>query len=181
MRSTIIALVCIVMILVTIVAFGHWEVQEDKHLPVTMRFTDNGDGTVTDNTTDLIWLKNADCFGPLTWDEAMTTTANLADGQCGLRDGSVAGDWHLPERDALLSLIDKRYKYPVLISNTVDTDQWLEGDSFSGGQTGPYWSAMTYANCPDAAWLVYLGLYYDGVGYESKTRLHYIWPVRSGQ
>ncbi len=25
------------------------------------RFTDNGDGTVTDNLTDLIWLRNADC------------------------------------------------------------------------------------------------------------------------
>ena len=27
------------------------------------RFTDNGDGTVTDNLTGLIWLKNANCFG----------------------------------------------------------------------------------------------------------------------
>ncbi len=30
---------------------------------VTPRFTDNGDGTVTDNQTGLIWLKNANCFG----------------------------------------------------------------------------------------------------------------------
>ena len=28
-----------------------------------VRFTDNGDGTVTDNLTALIWLKNANCFG----------------------------------------------------------------------------------------------------------------------
>jgi hypothetical protein len=181
MRGTIFSLLCIVMILVTIVAFGHWEVQEGKHLSVAMRFTDNGDGTVTDKMTDLIWLKNADCFGPLTWDEAMTAIADLADGQCGLTDGSVAGDWHLPEREALLSLIDKRYKYPVLISNAVGTDQGMEGDSFFGVQPGPYWSAMTYANCPDTAWLVYLGLYYDSVGYESKTHLHYVWPVRSRQ
>jgi hypothetical protein len=27
------------------------------------RFTDNADGTVTDNLTGLIWLRNADCFG----------------------------------------------------------------------------------------------------------------------
>ena len=27
------------------------------------RFTDNSDGTVTDNLTGLIWLKNANCFG----------------------------------------------------------------------------------------------------------------------
>jgi hypothetical protein len=162
-------------------AFGHWELQEDKHPLVAERFTDNGDGTVTDNMTGLIWLKDANCFGSLNWHEAMTAVAGLADGQCSLTDGSFAGDWRLPERDALLSLINKRYKYPVLISNAVGQDQGMEGDSFSSVQTGPYWSAMTYANCPDTAWLVYLGLYYDSVGYESKTRLHYVWPVRSGQ
>ena len=30
---------------------------------VTPRFTDNLDGTVTDNQTGLIWLKDANCFG----------------------------------------------------------------------------------------------------------------------
>ena len=35
--------------------------------PLKDRFTDNGDGTVTDNLTGLIWLKNADCFGSRTW------------------------------------------------------------------------------------------------------------------
>ena len=29
------------------------------------RFTDNGDGTVTDNLTGLIWLKNANCANAL--------------------------------------------------------------------------------------------------------------------
>ena len=27
------------------------------------RFTDNNDGTVTDNLTGLVWLKNANLFG----------------------------------------------------------------------------------------------------------------------
>jgi len=34
------------------------------------RFTDNGDGTVTDNLTGLIWLINANCFGEQTWTQA---------------------------------------------------------------------------------------------------------------
>ena len=34
------------------------------------RFKDNGDGTVTDNCTQLIWLKNANCFGEQQWSEA---------------------------------------------------------------------------------------------------------------
>jgi hypothetical protein len=38
------------------------ELQKGAALP-SPRFTDNGDGTVTDNLTGLIWLKNADCWG----------------------------------------------------------------------------------------------------------------------
>ena len=33
---------------------------------VDPRLTDNGDGTVTDNLTELVWLTNADCFSLLT-------------------------------------------------------------------------------------------------------------------
>ena len=60
------------------------------------RFTDNGDGTVTDNLTGLIWLKNANCFGQRTWANALSDCNNLASGSCGLTDGSSAGDWSLP-------------------------------------------------------------------------------------
>jgi hypothetical protein len=31
------------------------------------RFSDTNDGTVKDNLTNLIWLKNAECFGLQTW------------------------------------------------------------------------------------------------------------------
>jgi hypothetical protein len=57
------------------------------------RFTDNGDGTVTDHLTGLIWLKDMPCFGGLfQWDDAVQVARGLASGQCGLSDGSVAGD-----------------------------------------------------------------------------------------
>ena len=62
MRRAIISLLCIVFVLVTIGAFGHWKMQGDKYPPITARFTDNGNDTVTDNTTGLIWLKDANCF-----------------------------------------------------------------------------------------------------------------------
>ena len=35
------------------------------------RFTDNGDGTVTDNLTSLMWLQNAGLLGTETWEEAL--------------------------------------------------------------------------------------------------------------
>src|SRR5215475_11535304 len=52
----------------------------------TPRFTDNNNGTITDNLTGLIWLKNASCFGTQVWDTAITSANGLANGQCGLSD-----------------------------------------------------------------------------------------------
>ena len=37
----------------------------------TPRFADNDDGTITDNLTGLMWLKDANCFGTKTWYEAL--------------------------------------------------------------------------------------------------------------
>ena len=70
-----------------------------EHLEsLTDRFTDMGDGTIRDNDTGLIWLKNANCLGSMDWYNAMDQAASLADGQCGLEDGSAAGDWGLPTK-----------------------------------------------------------------------------------
>ncbi len=63
------------------------------------RFCDLQNGRVLDMDTGLIWLKDAFCFGTKTWSEAMQAAAALADGQCSLTDGSVAGDWRLPTKD----------------------------------------------------------------------------------
>lgn len=144
------------------------------------RFTDNGNGTVTDNLTGLIWLKNADCaaISPARWAVALTTANTLASGACGLTDGSVAGDWRLPNRRELLSLIDDDYAFPAL-SNAVGTGHWTEEDAFSGVQSSYYWSSSTYAYVPSSAWVVYLHVGYD-TSYD-KTSTFYVWPVRGGQ
>jgi hypothetical protein len=52
------------------------------------RFTDNGNGTVKDNLTGLIWLKDANCFSRRTWAQALSDANSLANGSCGLTDGS---------------------------------------------------------------------------------------------
>lgn len=184
MREAIIALLGIVVVLATIVAFGHWEMQGDKHAPVAARFTDHGDGTVTDNRTGLIWLKNANCFGQINWYEAMTAVADLANGQCGLTDGSFAGDWRLPERIEVLALLDERYEYPAL-GNAAGTGQWEEGDPFFDVQPGSYWSATGYENYSNAVWLVFFSqgymLYYANNSFAGKTGFCSVWPVRDGQ
>ena len=41
------------------------------------RFFDNGDGTVTDYLTGLIWLKDAECLGSTTWEVALDNVADF--------------------------------------------------------------------------------------------------------
>jgi hypothetical protein len=145
------------------------------------RYTDNGDGTVTDNRSGLIWLKNANCFGEQNWETAMQSAANLASGQCGLRDGSKRGMWRLPTKDEWKAMIDKKYvdrenwSQPV-ISNAAGTGPWKEGDAFSGVQSGNYWTATTVASVTTGAWCV--NLKYGYVGTNDESSAYYVWPVR---
>jgi hypothetical protein len=44
------------------------------------RFTDNLDGSVTDNPSGLAWLKDANCDGAKTWLVALTWAKGLHDG-----------------------------------------------------------------------------------------------------
>ncbi len=75
-------------------------------------FTDNGDGTVTDNVTGLMWQKSPDTNGDgiiepsdkMTYDEAVAAASGI----------TLAGytDWRLPTIKELYSLIDFRGKDP---------------------------------------------------------------------
>jgi len=132
------------------------------------RFTDNGDGTVMDNLTGLIWLKNANCFGNVAWTVALTDANGLASGTCGLTDGSPAGEWRLPNREELMSLIDYSHSSPAL----------PPGSPFTGVQS-EYWSSTTSAFNTPGAWAVNMP---DGVvSSHTKTATDaYVWPVRSG-
>jgi hypothetical protein len=78
------------------------------------RFTDNGNGTVRDNLTGLIWLRDAGCIGPIGFGAAFSTVKNLAAPQCGLSDGSSAGDWRVPNVNELQSLVDRDVASPAL-------------------------------------------------------------------
>jgi len=142
------------------------------------RFTDNGDGTVTDNLTGLIWLKDANCFGTRTWANALSDCNGLADGSCGLSDGSIVGDWRLPHRKELFSLVHDEYYNPA-VPNTAGTGQWSEGVPFTNVQSNDYLSSTTVAYYTDGAWGV--DMYYGSVNSHNKTDYDYVWPVRGGQ
>lgn len=132
------------------------------------RFSDNSDGTVTDNLTGLIWLKNANADGVKTWEGALTWCNSLANGTAGLTDGSAAGDWRLPNVKELQSLVDFGNIGPPLPS----------GHPFTNVQTEYYWSGTTYIHMTDWAWFVHMLA--GGVIIEVKSDKHYVWPVRGG-
>jgi hypothetical protein len=141
------------------------------------RFTDNSDGTVTDNLTGLIWLKNASCLGERTWSQAIWDSHNLGVPDCDLTDGSSSGDWRLPNRFELESLLDMKYSVPSL-SNSVGSGQWSEGDPFTNVLPFYYWSSTSSAYDSSGAWFV--GMSYGYAIWDSKIYNYYVWPVRGG-
>ena len=139
------------------------------------RFTDNGDGTVTDNLTGLVWLQNANCFLNTTWSSALTAANQMANGSCGLTDGSAAGEWRLPNTKELQSLIHYGHNDPAL-PNTAGTGKWSSGDPFIGVQSNYYWSGTTYSSTTSIAWSVHF--YMGDIYHDVKTSAFYVWPVR---
>ena len=131
------------------------------------RFTDNGNGTATDNLSGLTWLKNAGCASAGYWGNAMSWSNNLASGNCSLSDGSLAGDWRLPTISELVGLTDLSRRNPALPA----------GHPFEFVRPGGYWTstrADSYGNIK----IVFMGTgnvssaYYNSYG----TDVGFAWP-----
>ncbi len=146
------------------------------------RFTDNLDGTVTDNLTGLMWMKDAnagsDCAGLdtglETWANALASAAfcNAGAGYTGYTD------WRLPNVRELQSIVHYGFYNPA-VPNTAGTGKWTSGNPFTGVQSNYYWTSTTNAENTSNAWLVYLTN--GSVGSIGKSTTFYVWPVRGGQ
>lgn len=119
---------------------------------------DMKDGTFIDSYIGMVWLKNANCFGKLSWAEAKSKVASLASGQCGLTDGSKAGQWRLPTSSQQLAIMPSD----------------IQG--FSNPQQSWYWSGDTSSGNSNYAMVMSLG---GGMTSELKTTLQNVVPVRS--
>jgi hypothetical protein len=142
------------------------------------RFTDMGNGTVRDNNSGLIWLKNANCYvNYISWEDAKSAAAGLAEGICELTDGSQVGEWRLPNNAEWESFVDLNYQFPAL-SNSLGRGKWTPGDPFNNVMTMGYWSCEgldvvnAYSvNMSDGT------LAFDHKNQHSQS---YAWPVRAG-
>jgi hypothetical protein len=121
-------------------------------------FTDNGDGTVTDNTTRLVWQQAA--ADSRDWEAALSYCEGLT-----LANQS---DWRLPNIKELGSIVDRSQSSPA-----IDTT------AFPGTQSSYYWSSATYVSDTSLAWRVD---FYDGyVSYDDKDYGYYVRCVRGGE
>ncbi len=139
-------------------------------------FKKNGDGTITDNDTSLIWLLetadidtdgDVDVDDLVNWENALIYCENL----------TFAGesDWRLPTINELQSIVDyTRPKDPYIYPNFKTTESHF------------YWTSTTIADATDHVWVVY---FRDGVvmgkpkdnTVNNINNTFYVRAVRGGQ
>lgn len=140
------------------------------------RFVDNGDGTLTDKLTGLMWLKDANCFGSQSWFTSLEIIAdlNIHSSSYNCIDYTATySDWRLPNINEIESLINPEAPNPSV---------WLINQGFANVQYNWYWSSTTRAYTPakDSAWVI--SMMVGWVNTNSKNSADfYVWPVRQGQ
>lgn len=121
-------------------------------------FKDNGDGTVTDNATGLMWMKvdsgklkagiNKD--GKLDWQQALQWAENL--------EYAGHSDWRLPNAKELHSIVDYTRCPDVTDSAAIDPIFEVTSITNEGGKVDYpyYWTSTTHAKLHEAGAGVYI-------------------------
>jgi hypothetical protein len=126
----------------------------------TASLADNGDGTITDTLTGLMWQRQDDRTARA-WEQALAYCEGL----------SLAGasDWRLPNITELQSIVDYGTSMPA-----------IDGALFPGlGMMDPYWSSTTNAgSIPAEARAWYVQFYGGQTQHSSKMDSNYVRCVR---
>jgi hypothetical protein len=124
-------------------------------------FIDNGDGTVTDTSTGLMWQQATDP-GFYAWEQALAYCENL---NLGGHD-----DWRLPNRNELQSLADYSRYFPAIDTGFFPDIQF----SFL------FLSSTTHAHCLSDMWFVGFDVGSLNINWKGDSR-YYVRAVRAGQ
>lgn len=112
------------------------------------RFIDNGDDTITDNKTGLMWEKKTEenVNAVHTWEKAQSVHVARLNELCfGGHE-----EWRLPTIQELVGIVDYTHLNPSI------------DPIFGPTASDWYWSSTTFAGIPDSAWGVYFyGGYVD--------------------
>jgi hypothetical protein len=132
-----------------------WPGQDGAYrMGIPQSFSDNGDGTVTDNVTGLMWEK-AVSDRPLTWEESLRRCEDL---ELGGHD-----DWRLPSINELQSLVTYGRGGHAHID-------YLLFDTPTGQNTRTFWSSTPAGDC-GTAWALSssLGGPWPAAGFYGQT------------
>jgi hypothetical protein len=122
-------------------------------------FWDNGNGTITDRITRLVWQKQ-DRGTTASWEDAITACEESALGGYS--------DWRLPNVKELRSIVNSGMYAPAAYDGY-----------FPNTQSNSYWSSTTYVTSPDAAWRV--NFWHGEVEASLKGNAFFVRCVRGGQ
>ena len=133
------------------------------------RFIDQGNGTIYDTENKRTWLKDANCFGILNYGDATYQVESLANGKCGLTDGSKPYDWRIP------------YAGDFEVNGvSIYNISTLKLAGFINVQPAYYWAGGTNANNQYS-----FDMYNGVVAFSTQVDLNYnydgsgyVWPVR---
>jgi hypothetical protein len=152
------------------------------------RFVDNGDGTVTDRLTGLMWLKHSTCsaaiglgtyyYGELTWQQALDFVAGINNGTYNI--AACAGytaahtDWRLPNANQIRSL---HHAEPTLKGSDLLTSWGFQPwhSPLGGEQT---WWTSTSTAAPYTAGAFCGSVRGVPLRAEGKSKWNQAWPVR---
>ena len=129
----------------------------------TGRFNDNGDGSVTDLLTGLMWTKNANLGGLVNFYSARNAASALGTG------GYT--DWRIPNILELESLTH---------AGEADTAVWLNAEGFTGVQSVEYWTSTQYVDLSNGGWTINLGTDQTNYWMSWTTDTRHYWAVRGG-
>jgi hypothetical protein len=126
----------------------------DIQAGATLGYTDNGDGTITDNNTKLVWEKNSADGSIHDMDNLYTWADAFAVHVAGLNAANFAGhnDWRLPNVKELLSIIE--YQSFPAVPSAFHNASCIPGVSVltaSCTRADVHWSSTTSANSPNFA------------------------------
>jgi hypothetical protein len=173
-KSTTTALLTGLLALLPLV--GNAQTCQTASIPATTpnsQLTDNGDGTVTDTKTGLMWKQcsegqsGAGCAtgsaATYTWQAALTQaqTVNTA-------GFASHNDWRLPNVKELRSITEKQCYGPA-----------INLTRFPNTSSAVFWSASPYADVGGFAW--YVGFSNGDDGWGGKNSAFQVRLVRSGQ
>jgi alpha-tubulin suppressor-like RCC1 family protein len=136
---------------------------EEEHL----RFTDNGDGTILDTHTDILWPKEA-YLGklPLSWQAAQQFVQEMNNGE---RPNMGYTDWRLPSINELETLVDEGKFYPAL----------PDFHPFENVRNHFYWSSSRGVDIFAYIWILDMASGEKVIDYVSACNYRHVWPVRT--